>query len=53
MVQDGSDAVQKCPDEAIVYYLQGFEMVPEMVQDGSDVPKWGESILFVMISDGS
>ena len=36
MVQDGSDAVQKCPDEAIWYYLQGLEMVPEMVQDGSN-----------------
>ena len=31
MVQDGSDAVQKCPDGAIVYYLQGFEVVPGMV----------------------
>ena len=37
MVQDGSDAVQKCPDEAIVYYLHGFEVVRGMVQDGSCV----------------
>ena len=35
MVPDGSDTVQICPDEAVAYYLQGFQMVPEMVQDGS------------------
>ena len=37
MVPDGSDTVQICPDEAVAYYLQGFQMVPEMVQDGSDM----------------
>ena len=33
---DGSDTVLMCPDEAIAYYLQGFQMVPGMVPDGSD-----------------
>ena len=28
--------VQMCPDEAFAHYLHGFQMVPEMVQDGSD-----------------
>ena len=36
MVLDGSDTVLMCPDEAIAYYLQGFQMVPGMVPDGSD-----------------
>ena len=36
MVPDGSDTVPMCPDEAIAYYLQGFQMVPGMVPDGSD-----------------
>ena len=36
MVPDGSDTVPMCPDDAIAYYLQGFQMVPGMVPDGSD-----------------
>ena len=35
MVPDGSGTVQMCPVEALAYYSQGFQMVPEMVQDGS------------------
>ena len=29
--------VQMCPDEAFAHHLHGFQMVPEMVQDSSDM----------------
>ena len=36
--------VQMCPDEAFAHHLHGFQMVPEMVQDGSGMvqmcPHW-------------
>ena len=57
--------VQMCPDEAFAYYLHGFQMVPEMVQDGSDMVQMcspggvlaqymqGLQMVLGMVQDGS
>ena len=50
--------VQMCPDEALAHYLHGFQMVPEMVQDGSDMvqmcsPGGGDCKVYARLADGS